>query len=31
MPDAIPDDDWIEGQLQIARVDAGALWFEGAR
>jgi len=29
VPDAIADEEWIEGHLQIARVDPGALWFEG--
>ena len=27
--DAIPDKDWVEGHLQITRVDPGALWFQG--
>ena len=29
VPDTIPDEDWIEGHLQIARVEPGVLWFEG--
>ncbi|GMU79632.1 MAG: hypothetical protein AMXMBFR46_24220 [Acidimicrobiia bacterium] len=28
-PDAIPDDDWIEDQLWIERVEPGTLWFDG--
>lgn len=28
-PDAIPDDDWIEDQLWIERVEPGVLWFDG--
>lgn len=27
-PDNIPDGDWIEDHLQIARVEPGALWFD---
>jgi hypothetical protein len=28
-PDTIPDKDWVEGHLQIARVEPGVLWFDG--
>lgn len=28
-PDSIPDDDWVEDQLWIEKVEPGALWFEG--
>lgn len=28
-PDSIPDDDWIEDQLWIERVEPAALWFAG--
>ncbi|MGH9119057.1 MAG: hypothetical protein ACRD0A_14595 [Acidimicrobiales bacterium] len=28
-PDSIPDDEWIEDQLWIERVEPGALWFDG--
>ncbi len=27
--DSIPDDDWIEDQLWIERVEVGELWFDG--
>ena len=27
---SISDDDWIEDQLVIERVEPGKLWFEGA-
>jgi hypothetical protein len=27
--DSIPDEDWIEDQLWIERVEPGALWFDG--
>lgn len=28
-PDSVPDDEWIEDQLWIDRVEPGALWFDG--
>ncbi len=28
-PDSVPDEDWIEDQLCIERVEPGALWFDG--
>lgn len=28
-PDSVPEDDWIEDQLWIDRVEPGALWFDG--
>lgn len=27
--DAVADDDWVEDDLAIERVEPGALWFEG--